>query len=333
MFAHDDHDEHVHGSDLARGGQVHITVAREEGGKPFALTLPDWLFKVALGLVGVLAVLIIGGGVLTARMGAELRRLHEIEEENAALRAENRKIDVLAQELAELDDLRQRVLAIAGTSAPSAKGTTAGKGAPADAERRASAASERRAPDAAERRAAAASERRAVADLRRSVPAVPTPLLPPSMRKGTRGAPPEPSGLAGVPAASPASTVTPLPSRWPVDGVISKEFRVNTTPDREHHGLDIAAPHGAPVRAAGTGVVSFAEMDSVFGLLIVIEHAGGWQTVYGHNSRLVVGIGDSVYAGQDIAQVGSTGESSAPHLHFEVRRGGRPVDPKRYLGR
>ena len=319
---------------------MHITIAREEGRKPFALTLPDWLFKVALGLVGVLAVLIIGGGVLTARMGAELRRLHEIEEENAALRAENRKIDVLAQELAELDDLRQQVLAIAGTSAPSAKGTTAGKGAPADAERRADAESERRATDDAERRAtndaerrAAESERRAVADLRRSVPAVPTPLLPPSMRKGTRGAPPEPSGLAGGPAASPASTVIPLPSRWPVDGVISKEFRLNTTPDREHHGLDIAAPHGTPVRAAGTGVVSFAEMDSVFGLLIVIEHAGGWQTVYGHNSRLVVGIGDSVYAGQDIAQVGSTGESSAPHLHFEVRRGGRPVDPRRYLGR
>ena len=152
-------------------------------------------------------------------------------------------------------------------------------------------------------------------------------------RVAAKSALPPPGGGSGEVASAPATPVTPFPSRWPVDGVISKEFRLNTTPDREHHGLDIAATHGTPVRAAGTGIVAFAEMDSVFGLLVVIDHGGGWQTVYGHNSRLVVGIGDSVYAGQDIAQVGSTGESSAPHLHFEVRRGGRPVDPKRYLGR
>lgn len=319
-----DRDDRGHGSRLARGGQVHITVAREEGGKPFALTVPDWLFKVALGLAGFLAVLIVGGGMLTARMGAELRRLHEIEEENAALRAENRKVEALAQELAELDALREQILALAG--AGGVRGNDDKTGNRSKGQEKIVAAEERGAttPDGA-------AGRRSAAELRRSVPAVPVPLLPPSMRKGgtkTGGTPPP-----MTPAVQPETHAQAFPARWPVDGVISKAFQINTTPDREHHGIDIAAPHGTAVHAAGSGVVAFAEMDSVFGLLVVINHGGGWQTVYGHNSRLVVGIGDSVRVGQEIAQVGSTGESSAPHLHFEVRRGGRPVDPRRYLGR
>jgi murein DD-endopeptidase MepM/ murein hydrolase activator NlpD len=316
-------DRHEHESRHARGGHVHITVAREEGGKPFALTVPDWLFKVALGLAGLLAVLIVGGGMLTARMGAELRRLHEIEEENAALRAENRKVDALAQELAELDALREQILALAG--AGGALGNDDKAARRSKGPDKVSAAEQR--GDAKPRSTA---DRRSAAELRRSVPAVPVPLLPPSMREG--GAKGSVTPLPIAPAVAPESNAQAFPSRWPVDGVISKAFQINTTPDREHHGLDIAAPHGTPVHAAGPGAVAFAEMDSVFGLLVVINHGGGWQTVYGHNSRLVVGIGDSVRGGQEIAQVGSTGESSAPHLHFEVRRGGRPVDPGRYLG-
>jgi murein DD-endopeptidase MepM/ murein hydrolase activator NlpD len=118
-----------------------------------------------------------------------------------------------------------------------------------------------------------------------------------------------------------------------VDGVISKDFELESLPDKEHHGIDIAASHGAPVRAAGSGVVAFAGLDSVFGQLVIIEHGGGLQSLYGHNSVLEVGAGDWVQAGQQIARVGSTGESSAPHLHFEVRRGGAPVDPREYLAR
>jgi murein DD-endopeptidase MepM/ murein hydrolase activator NlpD len=121
------------------------------------------------------------------------------------------------------------------------------------------------------------------------------------------------------------------PTRWPVEGVISKGFRVETTPDREHHGIDIAAPQGAPVRAAGAGVVAFAGSDSVFGELVIIDHGGEVQSLYGHNSVLEVDAGDWVEPGQEIARVGSTGESSASHLHFEIRRRGQPVDPRRYL--
>jgi murein DD-endopeptidase MepM/ murein hydrolase activator NlpD len=323
-------DRHEHGARLSRGGRVHITVASEEGGKPFALAVPHWLFKVALGLAAVLTVLIIGGGVLTARMGAELRRLHEIEEENAALRAENRKIDALARELAELDALREQILFLAGAgrgkdAGVDKTGKDAGVGKTGKDAGRVTATPERPAgpPLRSQLAGGGASE------LRRSVPAEPIPLLPPSMRRG-----PAPKGS---PASSPAPVAGPPGSpslpQWPVDGVVSRAFALDTTPERRHHGIDIAAPHGTPVRAAGSGVVTFAEMDSVFGRLIVIDHGEGWQTVYGHNSRLVVGIGDSVRTGEEIAQVGSTGESSAPHLHFEVRRGGRPVDPRRYVGR
>ncbi len=79
------------------------------------------------------------------------------------------------------------------------------------------------------------------------------------------------------------------------------------------------------------GVVAFAGSASVFGELVIIDHGGEVQSLYGHNSVLEVDAGDWVEPGQEIARVGSTGESSASHLHFEIRRRGQPVDPRRYL--
>ncbi len=119
--------------------------------------------------------------------------------------------------------------------------------------------------------------------------------------------------------------------RWPVNGVISKSFSRSSVPGKEHHGLDIAAAHGTPVHAARSGQVTFAGKDSVFGQMVLIDHGGNLQSLYGHNSTLRVGIGDRVVAGQEIARVGSTGESSAPHLHFEIRSGGQAIDPRRHL--
>src|SRR5438445_7606297 len=92
-------------------------------------------------------------------------------------------------------------------------------------------------------------------------------------------------------------------------------------------GTDIALPTGTTVRAAAAGVVAHAGTDTAYGLFVLLRHIDGYETMYGHASRLVVREGDSVVAGQVIALSGSSGRSTAPHLHFEIRREGKSLDP------
>ena len=122
-----------------------------------------------------------------------------------------------------------------------------------------------------------------------------------------------------------------IPRHWPLEepGVVTRGQVVGgATPDDTHPGVDIAAPKGTPIRASGGGTVSQAASDPEYGLFVVIDHPDGYQTLYGHASRLLVQPGDSVTAGQVVALVGSTGHSTAPHLHFEIRRDGRSLDPR-----
>ena len=97
-----------------------------------------------------------------------------------------------------------------------------------------------------------------------------------------------------------------------------------------HPGVDIGADPGTPVRAAQAGVVVRAAQDGGYGNLVEIDH-GGYQTRYGHLRAFTVRAGDRVAAGQQVGEVGSTGNSNAPHLHFEIRENGRAVDPGREL--
>jgi murein DD-endopeptidase MepM/ murein hydrolase activator NlpD len=113
---------------------------------------------------------------------------------------------------------------------------------------------------------------------------------------------------------------------------VTNRFQNDNDPLRRRHlGLDIAAREGAPVLAAGDGVVIFADWDQYLGWLVVIEHGYGFTTRYGHNSSLRVERGDHIRRGQIIALVGSTGRSSAPHLHYEIWMNRTPVDPRSYL--
>jgi murein DD-endopeptidase MepM/ murein hydrolase activator NlpD len=120
-------------------------------------------------------------------------------------------------------------------------------------------------------------------------------------------------------------------SGWtaPAQGRVTSEFgpRWGT----EHEGIDIGAGSGAPVRAAADGVVRRASWYGGYGNAVVIDHGGGVQTLYGHNSSLDVRPGQRVSAGQVIAKVGSTGDSTGPHLHFEVEVDGKKVDPRPWL--
>ena len=100
-----------------------------------------------------------------------------------------------------------------------------------------------------------------------------------------------------------------------------------------HGGVDFAGAEGSEVRAVASGVVVFAGRRSGYGNLVEINHGNGYLTRYGHNRDLLVKPGDIVHKGAEIAKMGSTGRSTGPHVHFEVLKDGRPVNPARYIAR
>jgi murein DD-endopeptidase MepM/ murein hydrolase activator NlpD len=116
---------------------------------------------------------------------------------------------------------------------------------------------------------------------------------------------------------------------WPVQGPVTSGFGWRW--GRMHEGIDIAVPSGTPVVAAASGTVITAGWLGGYGNLVVIDHGNGLATAYGHNSSIPVGVGQSVAQGQVIAYSGSTGHSTGPHVHFEVRVNGSAVDPLIYL--
>jgi murein DD-endopeptidase MepM/ murein hydrolase activator NlpD len=117
---------------------------------------------------------------------------------------------------------------------------------------------------------------------------------------------------------------------WPVRGVLYARFgRKGKEP---HDGVDLAAPAGTSVKTAGPGSVLFAGEQRAYGLIVIVEHDDELITLYAHNRDLRVKTGQKVRSGQVVATVGDSGRTSGPHLHFEVRKGGVPVDPLDFLG-
>ena len=118
----------------------------------------------------------------------------------------------------------------------------------------------------------------------------------------------------------------------PVTGRITSRFgAVESIRDHTHKGIDIAATRGTPILATASGTVTFAGWSSGYGYLVKIGHGNGVETYYGHCSKLYVSAGDTVEAGEQIAAVGSTGNSTGNHLHFEIRLDGKQVNPQTYV--
>lgn len=118
----------------------------------------------------------------------------------------------------------------------------------------------------------------------------------------------------------------------PVSGIISSRFGARSSiRSSAHTGLDIATSTGTPVSAAASGTVTFSGWKGSYGKLIVVTHSNGVQTYYGHCSQLYASVGQTVSQGQKIAAVGSTGNSTGPHLHFEIRVNGVAYNPQNYL--
>ncbi|MDK2835821.1 MAG: hypothetical protein PWP21_598 [Thermosediminibacterales bacterium] len=116
---------------------------------------------------------------------------------------------------------------------------------------------------------------------------------------------------------------------WPATGRISSPFGPR---GREFHtGVDIAAPYNTPIKAADSGTVTFAGWQGGYGRLVIVSHGNGFETYYAHTNKILVKVGEAVEKGEKIALVGSSGRSTGPHLHFEIRKNGKPLNPLNYF--
>ena len=154
----------------------------------------------------------------------------------------------------------------------------------------------------------------------------PTPRAKPAWYTANNLPPPS------TPTVQPAVSYGSAPSfEWPVAGRVISDFGTNGSGQR-NDGINIAAPLGTPIRAAASGTISYAGNElRGYGNLILIKHDDGYVTAYAHAERIVVNRGDTVTKGQIIAYAGSTGDVTSPQLHFEIRHGVQPVNPRTML--
>jgi murein DD-endopeptidase MepM/ murein hydrolase activator NlpD len=133
-------------------------------------------------------------------------------------------------------------------------------------------------------------------------------------------------------AAAQPDSLKRIPSGSPIEGWITKSFAMNIPGlSGAHPGVDFAAKTGTEVKATADGITVLAIWDETYGNLVAIDHGNGFTTYYGHNSKNLVKVGDKVSRGDVVALSGNTGRSSAPHLHYEIRKDDVPVDPKSFL--
>jgi murein DD-endopeptidase MepM/ murein hydrolase activator NlpD len=126
-----------------------------------------------------------------------------------------------------------------------------------------------------------------------------------------------------------------VPRGWPVRGMLSSGFGVRTSPFTDtpvfHHGMDIVARPGTPVGASASGMVVKSGFESLLGNVVVVDHGSGYRSTYAHLAERIVAEGAFVTKGEPVGTVGNTGRTTGPHLHYEVRVNGLPVNPARFL--
>lgn len=131
------------------------------------------------------------------------------------------------------------------------------------------------------------------------------------------------------------SLLAAKPSGWPVKGWLTSSFGMRPDPfngrRKMHEGYDIAARTGTPVIATADGIVSSVRTEAGYGKMVTLDHGYGYRTIYSHNSKHYVKVGQRVRRGDRIAAVGNTGRSTGSHVHYEIRHNGVPVNPKKYL--
>jgi murein DD-endopeptidase MepM/ murein hydrolase activator NlpD len=288
--------------------------------------VPLWAFEAGKWGAVVVALLVVLFFAFSGPLTRAAARVPGLEHEVARLRHENDRVQELAAALNRAEANYQELRQLLGVrSPPENRGAAGAAGAgPAAAD----SVLMRAAPVRARLPAVAVTSPASAPALHPTQPV----STPPSSAGTTATRMPAPAAGQPAPNPAPASAAPAAPAtalQWPLDipGFVTRGQVRPGDPAESHPGIDIAVPVGSTVRAAGTGIVETAASDSDYGMFVLLRHPGGYETMYGHASRLLVHDGDSVQAGQVIALSGNSGRSTAPHLHFEIRRDGKSLDP------
>jgi len=257
--------------------------------------------NIVYSLVVFMVIFIVGFILLVVKSGeiaAKLQLVYVLTNENRHLREDNQKIKSISEKIDRIELLGRYLRRVAQSSGVDPKKSTTTL-------------------DAARQNGETASSKSAVDKLLDSLKMTSSGAERQILKKGESAE----LSLAALPSIQPV-----------VDGWITRRYiEVANDTEQMHNGLDYAATQGTLIRATAPGIVEDVCNDKYFGLLLTIRHGYGFSTRYGHCSQILVAKGDHVERGQTIALVGNTGRSSAPHLHYEIIKDGKNIDPAKFI--
>lgn len=298
-----------------RKKHLNFLIIPDDSSKKISFGLSYWKVWVILGLLGFWVLLLIVLTLLYGRAVSDLVAGKSLRQENERLKEYNAKVVELEKELQEYRRFTQRVAELAGIKYPPKTETSL-----AFAER---------------------TEPEGEILEEKTIPSTQGRYLSFSENIENRSAVSSQHGSElskrSRPKRAENAEIAPgsnkhIPRGKPIDGWISRGFSLGEdVSGKEHTGIDFAAKEGTKVRVTAEGKVSFVGWDDVYGNLAVVNHGNGYFTYYGHNFKILVKPGDFVKRGKVIALSGNSGKSSAPHLHYEIRKDDVPVDPKDFL--
>jgi murein DD-endopeptidase MepM/ murein hydrolase activator NlpD len=278
------------------GKKYTILVVPDDKARPFSIKVSAAVLKAGIFFIVVFSA---GFGVLIYRTGeiaVRLQMVSLLEEENAELRSQNRQLSAVAEKINSMESFSGYLRRIVN----SAKDDKANAQVPDQG---------------------AASQKNVYSE--DSID-----NLLDKIRASESGQ----YGDASGSDVSPEQLLALTPSIYPVEGWTTRKFRADGgATGQRHEGIDIAAATGTLIRATAPGIVAEVFTDAYFGLVVKLRHSYGYETRYCHCHQVTVKKGDAVERGQTIALVGNSGQSSGPHLHYEVIKNGSPVDPLKYI--
>ena len=294
-----------------RKKHLNFLIIPEGSSRNIKFRLSFWKAWIILGLLGFWVLVLIVLTLLHGKAVSDLISGKSLRQENERLKRYNAKVVELEKELQEYRRFTQRVAELAGIEYPIKTETNL-----ASFQKEASFLDE------------------GETDLYSSNTEIASKLSERVQPEGEENATIEPESLRHM------RNTLRIPQGQPIEGWITRGFSLKEHAfGGEHTGIDFAAKEGTEVKVTADGKVSFVGWDDVYGNLVVVDHQNGYVTYYGHNSRILMNSGDFVKRGEVIALSGNSGRSSAPHLHYEIRKvanpaaggDGVPIDPKDFL--
>jgi murein DD-endopeptidase MepM/ murein hydrolase activator NlpD len=294
-----------------RKKHLNFLIIPEGSSRNIKFRLSFWKAWIILGLLGFWVLVLIVLTLLYGKAVSDLISGKSLRQENERLKRYNTKVVELEKELQEYRRFTQRVAELAGIEYPIKTET-----------------------NLASLQKEARSLNEGETDLYSRNTEIASKLSERVQPEGEENATIEPESLKHM------RNILRIPQGQPIEGWITRGFSLKEHAfGGEHTGIDFAAKEGTEVKVTADGKVSFVGWDDVYGNLVVVDHQNGYLTYYGHNSRILVDSVDFVKRGEVIALSGNSGRSSAPHLHYEIRKvenpaaggDGVPIDPKNFL--